>query len=226
MTTNTMTTPTNSQTDFSGEIKALSSDFYKVLKFKKGDYVYLPDEKCDKVYFLEEGRVITGAFSDEGKMMVKIPVVPGNFFGETGLIGREIQDDFAMAKGEATVWVFELSNLRRILQSNPNLYLHLINSIGRRLIKTEKRLESMVFKNSRARIIEFLYNLAKEQGQRVGYETLVRNFFTHQEIADLTGTSRQTVTTTLNELRNNNVITFNRRRLLVRDLGGLFEAIS
>ena len=89
---------------------------------------------------------------------------------------------------------------------------------------TEKRLESMVFKNSRTRIVEFLHSLGKEQGQRVGYETLVRNFFTHQEIADLTGTSRQTVTTTLNELRNQNIITFNRRRLLIRDLSDLYKA--
>ena len=225
MTLSTITT-TGQANDFSEEIKTVSPEHYTVAKFKNGDYIYLPDERSDKIYLLKEGRVITGAFSDEGKMMVKLQVIPGNFFGETGLIGKKTQDDFAMAKSEATIWVFELEILRQVLMNKPKLYLHLINSIGRRLIKTEKRLESMVFKNSRARIVEFLYNLANEQGQRVGYETLVRDFFTHQEIADLTGTSRQTVTTTLNELRNDNVITFNRRRLLVRDLSGLYEAIS
>jgi CRP-like cAMP-binding protein len=66
-----------------------------------------------------------------------------------------------------------------------------------------------------------LKNLADKKGQRVGYEMLVRKFMTHQEIANLTATSRQTVTTVLNELRNKNILTFNRRRLLIRDMSNL-----
>ncbi|MEM6724145.1 MAG: helix-turn-helix domain-containing protein, partial [Bacteroidota bacterium] len=77
------------------------------------------------------------------------------------------------------------------------------------------------FKDSRARIVEFLKELADERGQSVGFETVVRGFMTHQEIANLTATSRQTVTTVLNDLRNKNLITFNRRRLLIRDLENL-----
>ena len=66
--------------------------------------------------------------------------------------------------------------------------------------------------------VEFLENLAKKKGQRIGYEMLVRKFLTHQEIANLTATSRQTVTTVLNELRTKNILTFNRQRLLIRDM--------
>lgn len=90
----------------------------------------------------------------------------------------------------------------------------------------EKRLESMVFKDSRSRIIEFLVDLNSERGQRVGYEWVVRNFMTHQEIANLTATSRQTVTTVLNELKSKNIITFNRKRLLIRDINLLAQEVS
>ena len=65
-----------------------------------------------------------------------------------------------------------------------------------------------------------------KRGQRVGYEYVVRKFITHQEIANLTATSRQTVTTVLNDLRNRNLLTFNRRRLLVRDLDALKEEVE
>jgi CRP/FNR family transcriptional regulator, cyclic AMP receptor protein len=88
-------------------------------------------------------------------------------------------------------------------------------------LEMEQRLESLVFKDSRTRIIEFLKSLAAKRGQRVGYEMLVRKFLTHQEIANLTATSRQTVTTVLNELRNKNILIFNRRRLLIRDMDKL-----
>jgi CRP-like cAMP-binding protein len=93
-----------------------------------------------------------------------------------------------------------------------------MRTLGSRLLDMEQRLESLVFKDSRARIVEFLKNLGERKGQRVGYETVVRTFMTHQEIANLTATSRQTVTTVLNELKNKNILTFNRRRLLIRDM--------
>jgi len=92
----------------------------------------------------------------------------------------------------------------------------------------EERLESMIFKDSRTRIIDFLIKLAEKSGDRVGYEVVVRKFMTHREIANITATSRQTVTTVLNVLKSNKVITFDRHRLLIRDIeklksGGICE---
>ena len=63
-----------------------------------------------------------------------------------------------------------------------------------------------------------LLNQIEERGQRVGYEYVLWTFFIHRDIAELTKTSRQTVTTTLNKLKRKNIIEFNRRRLLVRDM--------
>jgi len=67
----------------------------------------------------------------------------------------------------------------------------IMNLIGSRLLKMERRLESLVFKDSRTRIVEFLLEMVEESGQRVGYEWVVRKFYTHQQIANLTATSRQ-----------------------------------
>lgn len=203
----------------------IPSGTYTIKNLRKGEYLYMPNENCDKVYFLQKGRIIIGAFSDEGKIMSKNLVQAKSFFGVTGLAGERLRRNFALAKEETKVWVFELNDLRLLLRKRPELYIQIISSIGKRMINTGRRLESMVFKSSRTRVVEFLYQLGKEEGMRVGYETLVSSFFTHQEIADLTGTSRQTVTTTLNELRNDNLITFNRRRLLIRDLVVLGQAI-
>jgi CRP-like cAMP-binding protein len=66
-----------------------------------------------------------------------------------------------------------------------------------------------------------LLELAEKKGRKVGFETEVRKFITHQEIANLTATSRQTVTTLLNDLRERNILTFDRRRLLIRNLEAL-----
>jgi len=74
--------------------------------------------------------------------------------------------------------------------------------------------------------VECLVKLTAQKGQQVGYEWVLRNPITHQEIANLTATSRQTVTTTLNDLRYARILTFNRKRLLVRDLEKLKAEIK
>jgi CRP-like cAMP-binding protein len=114
--------------------------------------------------------------------------------------------------------VVTLDELRGLMRDRSELNLFFMNMFGARQLEMERRLESLVFRDSRSRIIEFLVTLAKTKGQRVGYEWVVRQFITHQEIANLTATSRQTVTTTLNDLRYQKLLTFNRSRLLVRDL--------
>jgi CRP-like cAMP-binding protein len=60
-----------------------------------------------------------------------------------------------------------------------------------------------------------------EQGSRIGFETLVRHNMTHQDIADMTGTSRQMVTAVLNQLKRSNLLHFNRKKILFRDLNAL-----
>ena len=98
--------------------------------------------------------------------------------------------------------------------------------MNERVIEMEDRLESLIFKDSRTRILEFLISRIEKSGQRIGYEWVLRNFITHQDIASLTSTSRQTVTMILNDLRNNNIIQFDRKRLLVRDLDKLKSSVN
>lgn len=196
-------------------------------RIKKGDFIYFPGDSADKVYFIMHGRVKIGTYSDEGKEIIKAVLQPGELFGVLGIIGQEKRKDFAQAM-EDDVRLCEKTNVdfRKLMIDNRDFTLHVTSMLGSKLIKTERRLESLIFKDARTRIVEFLRDIATDRGTRVGFETLVRDFLTHQEIANLTGTSRQTVTTVLNELRDENYIYFDRKRLLVRDLAKLSELID
>ncbi len=189
--------------------------------FKKGEYIYLPDEMADKIFFLVEGRVKIGTYSDSGKEITKAILGKGEVFGELALVGEKNRRDFAVAMEDSIACVCTVEEMRALMKDHSALSLFLMRIMGSRMLEMEQRLEALVFKDSRTRIIEFLHQLGQKKGQRVGYEMLVRKFMTHQEIANLTATSRQTVTTVLNELRNKNILTFNRRRLLIRDMDAL-----
>lgn len=186
--------------------------------FKKGDYIYLQNEEADKMYLVTEGQVKIGTFGENGKEITKAILTAGEVFGELILTGEERRRDFAIATENTVTCVIHKGEIKELMREHNGFSIFLMRIMGSRLLDMEQRLESLVFKDSRTRIVEFLKNLGERKGQRVGYETVVRTFMTHQEIANLTATSRQTVTTVLNELRSKNILTFNRRRLLIRDM--------
>jgi len=196
-------------------------DTHSTKMHKKGDHIYMQEDDADKIFFINEGRVKIGTYGEEGKEITKAILGPGEVFGELSLIGEKKRRDFAICMENTSLCIVTTTEMKGLMKDHSNLTVFMMKIMGSRVLEMENRLESLVFKDSRTRIIEFLVNLADKRGQRVGYETLVRKFMTHQEIANLTATSRQTVTTLLNDLRNRNLLTFDRRRLLIRDLDAL-----
>ncbi|MEO1513668.1 MAG: Crp/Fnr family transcriptional regulator [Bacteroidota bacterium] len=209
------------------KLGATKGDVHTEKLFKKGEYIYLQEDESDKIFFLVDGRVKIGSYSEAGKEITKAILSTGEVFGELALIGESKRRDFAYAMEDVMACVLPSNELKNMMRVHSGLNLFLMRIMGSRVLEMEQRLESLVFKDSRTRIVEFLRDLANKKGQRVGYEMLVRKFMTHQEIANLTATSRQTVTTVLNELRSKNILTFNRRRLLIRDMEKLAgEAVA
>ena len=189
--------------------------------FRKGEYIFMPGEYADKIFFILEGRVKIGAYGDMGKEITKAVIGEGEVFGELPLAGKNERVNFAVAMENTTTCILTVAQMKELMKEHSPLSMFFMKLLGNRMLEMEKRLESLVFKDSRTRVVEYLKNLCETKGQRVGYEWVVRKFLTHQEIANLTATSRQTVTTVLNDLENKNILTYNRRRLLVRDLEAL-----
>lgn len=194
--------------------------------FEKGDFIYVQEDNADKIFFINEGSVKVGSQGENGKEITKAILNKGEVFGELSLIGELVRRDFAYAMEKTECCIMTLEEMRTLLKDHGGLNLFFMKIMGSRVLEMEQRLESLVFKDSRSRIVEYLRDLVKKKGQRVGYEWVVRNFITHQEIANLTATSRQTVTTVLNDLRTKNIITFNRKRLLVRDIDMLVKELT
>jgi CRP-like cAMP-binding protein len=191
-------------------------------KFKKDDFIYFEDEQSEHIYLIAEGRVKIGSYTEDGKEVTKAILSGGEIFGELALIGQEKHTDFAQAMdNNTTICPMNIDDMHELMAHNKALSLKIYKLLGLRIKKLERKVESLVFKDSRTRIVEFLRDWANEKGKKVGFETMMKNYLTHKDIAALTGTSRQTVTTILNELKDKNIINFDRRRILVRDMDKL-----
>jgi len=187
--------------------------------FKKNEFIYFPDEPSKYIYMIADGRVKIGSYTTDGKEVVKAILSNGEIFGELALAGEARRANFAQAMDEkTTVCPVSIEDMQLMMAGNNELSFKIYKLIGLRIKKLERKIESLVFKDARTRVIDFLKDAADYKGQKVGFETLIRTKLTHKDIASLTGTSRQTVTTILNELKEKNLINFDRRRILIRDL--------
>lgn len=185
----------------------------------KFQFIFMPDEPADHLYFLLRGRLKTGTFSVDGREVIKEILQPETIFGDLALAGENIRSEFAQAlHDEAEYLAVKITDFQQLMQQNQRLIFACLHHLSQRLQRVEDRLAKLVLKDARERIIEFLVETAGREGRRVGYETLVKHHLTQQDIANLTGTSRQTVTSVLNDLRKSNLIYFNRNSILIRDI--------
>ena len=189
----------------------------------KGTHIYFPNEPSKVIFFLKNGRVKIGSYSVDGKEVIKGIMHPGDMFGELGLVGQETRNDFAIAMDdEVRVCTMNVEEILGMMRGNPDLSLKITATIGTRLAKIERKFESLIFKDARTRVVDLIREIATERGKVLaGGEVFLEHSLTHQDIANLTATSRQTVTTVLNELKEKEMINFDRKTILVHEMDKL-----
>ena len=188
--------------------------------FKK-EVVYFEDSTPDLIYFLKNGRVKISKISSDGKETTLYIVQAGEIFGEMSLMGGEKMNHRAEALDEILLCSFRKQDFADLLSEHPELSRRVYKRIGERLQIIEQKLADLVFKSAEERIISFLLEVAKPYLNESINEAYIKPFFTHEEVAHLTATSRQTVTTLLNELKKDELIKFWRNKLYVMDYTGL-----
>lgn len=189
---------------------------------KKNEFVFKTDDPSTDVFFVASGRVKIGKNASNGKECIKRIINEGEMFGELGVIDKEhneSRNNYAQVMEHDTV-ICSMSheNFKTILEKYPNLKNRLVQNIIANFKRIDARLESIMFKDARTRLIEFIKELADDMGMPVGHEMLIKHRLTHQEIANITAISRQKITTLLNELRQEGLIHLERKSMLVHDM--------
>lgn len=186
-------------------------------EIKKSQPIYFAQDPSNSIFFLKKGRVKLTRTSPDGKEMIVALINPGDVFGEMSILDDTERTDYAITMDECLICAISKNDFREFSEKNPSLNLKLTKLIGFRMRKYSERIEGLIFKDAQQRVISFLLSLANEQGKKIGDEIFVKPFLTHQDIASLTACSRQTVNSILTSLREDGVIDFDRRKLIIKN---------
>ena len=178
--------------------------------YKKGDFIYFKEDICKTIYLVTKGKVKIVSYTSDGEEVVKSVLSKGEIFGEKALLGEDQHDDFALAASGTKVCQVKLDDMHDLMRRHQKINLHVYKIIGLRLKKLERKLQAMLFKDVRTRLIEFIKDLSEERGVKKEDGIYVEHPFTQKDIADLIGSRRETVTSTLIELKNEGRIEYTR----------------
>lgn len=189
----------------------------------KKEIIHFSDDSANKIYFLKKGKVKISKYSENYKEMILSVIGPGEIFGETGIMGAEVYGTVAEVMEDAIICSLSINQLNTMLEKNPAFNFSVTKLIGLRYLKVQSRVASLVFKTAPERIRGFIKVMADEHGKTLanGIEIEVKLKLKHEDIAKLTATTRQSVTTELNNLENEGVILYDRKRILIKKYKGL-----
>ncbi|WP_445715357.1 Crp/Fnr family transcriptional regulator [Flavobacterium sp.] len=186
--------------------------------FKKGDYIYFEDDIANKVFLVNSGKIKVGYFTEDGDEITTAILSKGQIFGEKALLGEERRNEFAQAlDNEVSTCVVTLDIMHELLRQNTEFSISIYKFIGYRFKKLERRLQIMLFKDAKTRLLEFLKELADDYGFKnaVSGDTVIKHPFTQKDIASLIGLSRPTLNILINELQDEKVLTFERKQIIL-----------
>ena len=160
--------------------------FTSIQQFQKDDIIYYQDKPIHFLYEIVEGQIRVGESTLEGELIPKAILTKGDWLGVSGMMNDRKHQDTAVCLSSCTVKAISVNRFKHYLTKHPEQYSWLLDIVGKYLQKIERRHRILSLKSSNDRVLQFLYDWVKNYGQRVGWETLVREVLHHNQIALLT----------------------------------------
>jgi CRP/FNR family transcriptional regulator len=196
-------------------------DRFSVARFRKGELIYSPYDRGESLFLIESGRVRLFRSASDGRQVTLALLDPGASFGQIAVLEQPMHDAYAEAMADSVVRMLRLAELERAIGEHPLIAINLMRSLAERLREAEDQIESLAFRPVPARLAGKLLDLMDRYGRVTPSGIRIDERFTHMQLAEMIGTSRETLTKVLNELRDERLIDVRERLVWVLDPDGL-----
>ena len=182
---------------------------------KKKSAVFVPGDPSRQIYILKVGHIKISRVSEEGREVTLALLEPGDIFGELEVIQDSPRDTLAETLDDSQLCVIQKEQFLSMVRQKPEFSYRLTKLIGFRLKKIENRVEDLVFRDVHSRVALLLWQFSKDYGKATSKGIQIEIKVTHQDIANLIGSIRETVSSVLGEFKKEGLITFEGRNIIV-----------
>ncbi len=187
--------------------------------YPKNSVILFEDDPGDALYVVATGQVKVVLIGEDGREVILSVLGEGEFFGEMALIDDEPRSAHVIAMEDSTLVVLRREDFTNILMQVPAIALALLKELSRRLRRVDEKVGSLVLLDVNGRVAQLLLELADEEGG----ERITRRL-THHTIAQMIGSSRETVSRTMRDLVDKGLIHISRKDITIKDRAALDAA--
>ena len=187
--------------------------------FERGKTIFFPGDPAERVYFLQKGAVKLSRVYEQGEEITVALLRENSVFGVLSLITGQKADRFYHAVAFTTVELLSvpIEQVERALKENPELSMWMLKGLATRILQTEMMIETLAHRDMGSRLVSFLLILCRDFGVPESGGMTIDLKLSHQAIAEAIGSTRVTVTRLLGDLRQENMISINKKRITVHN---------
>ncbi len=189
-------------------------------RFAKGELIILAEAEGDALFVIEQGQVKVGLIHEDGREVILSFLGPGEVFGELSLLDGKPRSATVTATAPTSLLMLRRPDFLGLLAGMPQIAVSLLGELAERLRRTDQQLEGLALFNVASRLAKTLLRLALEHGVEVAEGFALEDPPTHQQLANMTGSTRETVSRVFKQLESQGYITRRGGQIVVlRDEG-------
>jgi len=209
--------------DLSDEDMKTMEAMTRMESVRKRQIIYIPGVSSFNKIPQVVSKQFPNQFLEDGREFTLVILEPGEIFGEIDALGNTSRDTMAAAMDDCNICVMRKEDFEKFLRMKPDIPIKLTKLIGLRIKRIENRIENLLYKDVPSRLARILLDLGDESGYIDNMGVRLNARLTHQELASLIASTRETVSLTLGEFRAKGLIEFNRKEIIIRNKNGLIK---
>ena len=187
--------------------------------YPKGSVILFENDRGDSLFLVASGQVKVVLIGEDGREVILSVLGSGSFFGEMALIDDSPRSAHVIAMEDATLLVLRREDFQQRLRTSPEVAIGLLRELSRRLRRADEKIGSLVLLDVNGRVADLLLRAAAEEGG-----DLIRRKLTHHTIAQMIGSSRETVSRTMRDFVERGLIMVTRKDITIKDRPALLSA--
>ena len=187
-------------------------------EWKKNSHIFMQGDPLENVYFIHEGKVKIYKSDANGREQIVAILKKGEMFPHVGFFRKGGYPGYSEVLEQASLVVVPISQFEKVLVENPHLSIKVFKVLGEKIVDLQERLEAQILNNTYEQIIKLLIRLGELHGEKQEDGTvLLKADFTNKDLANMIGTTRETVSRTLTKMKKDELITTDTNGNMVLD---------
>ena len=183
--------------------------------YDKDQVIILAEEEGDALFIIASGQVKVSIVSEDGREVILSLLGEGAVFGELSLLDGKPRSANVVATRDTQLYMVRRPDFLQLVYKVPQIAIGLLAELAARLRKTDRKIEGLALLDVTSRISETLLQLAEEQGAQTELGVTIESRPTHQQLANMSGTTRETVSRVLKRLEGQGYISTEGRSITI-----------